>query len=730
MPKSELYGLYEKNFLDYASYVIQERAIPEASDGLKPVQRRILWSLKEMDDGRLNKVANVIGHCMRYHPHGDQSIGSALVSLASRGFFIETQGNFGNILTGDEASAPRYIECRLTQLARDVLFDDDLTEFVDSYDGRNREPVVLPARLPVLLLLGAEGIAVGMSTRILPHNFCEVIRAQIAVLQEREFSLLPDFPQGGIMDASDYQDGNGRVRIRARIERKDDKRLVIRELPWSTTTETLLASIEAAAKKGRIKLSSIEDFTTDSVEIQITLGRGIHTDEGVDQLYAHTDCEITISPSMLVIQEGRPIQTTVPDLLRYNTDLLLYYLRRQLEIRLERLQERFFWMTLEQIYVENRLYKEIEECGTWDEVVERATGSLEPFAEQLPRPVTPEDIDRLLALRLRRITRFDIEKHRKDIREVKGEIRKTRAHLKDVKAYATGFLEKLLEDYGDRFTRRTSIEELSDIDTQEIALKNLRLSYDPESGFVGTSVRGERTLAVSEYDRVIIFDSSGTYRVLPIEDKTFVDVNIVHFDIYDRDRVYAVVHREEESRLACAKRFSVGGAIMGKEYRYFPEGCSLMLFSANPESRLEYWFERRKRQRTFKGSTELSDLRLLGASASGSRLAGTRVISSIKEIEPRPEQDDERAEPGAGETEGEDRESGAEEPPREEKPAEEPSSPEDSAEEPVPETRPDVSGLLARADRLAKRAHRVVEAAERGEQVSDLFDDPEDEAPD
>jgi topoisomerase-4 subunit A len=614
--------------------VIKDRAIPDAADGLKPVQRRILWSLHEMDDKRYSKVANVIGHCMKYHPHGDQSIGSALVALANRGYFVDRQGNFGNIFTGDDASAPRYIECRLTDLARDVLFDDKVTEFVPSYDGRNSEPVLLPAKLPVVLLLGAEGIAVGMSTRILPHNFCEVLRAQIDCLRDREFTLFPDFQQGGSIDVSDYEDGSGRIRNRARIEKRETKKLVIRDLPFGTTTETVMSSIESAARKGRLKIASISDFTAESVEIEITVARGVSQEEALKQLYAHTECEKSHTSAMVVIQDGIPAETTVTDLVHYSTGRLIEILKLELKHELESLSDQLHWKTLEQIFVENRLYKRIEECRSQEDVREAVVRSLEPFAGEIDREVTPEDVDRLLGVRIRRISLFDIESHREEMEGIRKDISRARGRLRKITDYAVEFLEGILEKYGHLYPRLTSIEEFTDIDVKEVSLRNLKVGFDGEHGFVGIAVRGEVSFDASEYDRIVFFLGDGTYRVIPVQDKYFIDGEILHCGICDRERVYSAVYRDRKDLVAYVKRFSIGGYIMDREYRFAPEGSEILFFTDLPEMRLEYWFQRVKRMRTRKGSTELSDVLVKGVGAKGVRLCGTKVVSSIRGIEP------------------------------------------------------------------------------------------------
>jgi len=631
--KKALRQLFRDNFLDYATYVIKERAIPDARDGLKPVQRRILWSLHEMDDGRYNKVANVIGHAMRYHPHGDQSIGAALVSLANRGYFIDRQGNFGNIFSGDEASAPRYIECRLTDLARETMFNDRITETVPSYDGRNDEPVTLPAKIPAILLLGVEGIAVGMTTRILPHNFQEVLRAQIACLKGEDFRLYPDFPQGGTIDVEDYDSGRGRVRNRARIEKKGRKELIVRELAWGTTTESLIRSIEKAARKGKLKVSSIDDYTADKVEIRIRLGRGVSQEEGLKRLYAHTDCEMSHSASMMVIREGGPVESTVEELLRWCTEGLVEILRAELKLELGDLRDREHWLTLEQIFIENRIYKGIEEADTLGAVRRAVRDGLQPYLDDLPRELADEDVERLLKLHIRRISRFDIEAHREQIGEVRSRITEVRRHLSDVKAYTICYIEGLLEKYGPRWPRLTSIESFSDINVRKIARRNLKVGFDPKQGYVGTDVKGERSFSASEYDRIFIFRADGTYTAIPVEEKRYVEGEIVYCGIADRKQVFTVAYRDPESRLCYAKRFTTGGYIMDREYRYFPEGGELMLFTELEGLRLEFWFRRKKRMRKFKDSRLQSDLRVTSTGAKGVRLGGRKEISSIKAVE-------------------------------------------------------------------------------------------------
>ncbi len=653
---SGLKDLYRKNFLEYASYVIKERAIPDEADGLKPVQRRILWTMREMDDGRFSKVANVIGHCMRYHPHGDQSIGAALVALANRGYFIERQGNFGNVLTGDEASAPRYIECRLTELARETLFNKRITDFVPSYDGRNEEPVVLPAKLPTLLLLGAEGIAVGMSTRIFPHNFREVLMAQVACLRGEGFRLLPDFPQGGLMDASDYEDGRGRIRCRARIEAKG-KNLVIRELPWGTTTESLIASIEAAARKGRIKIASIDDFTTDTVEINVRLGRGVDTDEGLQRLYAHTDCETTHTSNLVIIEEGSPVEATVSDVMSYCCGRLIEILKLELKLEMGDLEDRLHRLTLERIFIENRLYRHIEEEETLDGVRSAVLDGLRPYTEEEGLQVTEEDVERLLKLHIRRISRYDIEANLSEVGQIRARMKEVRSHLRRIVEYAVAWVEDILERYGAEHHRRTTVESFTEIDVKEISIRNMKAGFDPETGLLGTSVKGPRTFTVSEYDRFVVFLADGTFRVVPMQEKYFVDGRCLHCGLLDQEQVFTAVYRRGEDGISYIKRFRIESFILDKSYEYVPRGSEVLLLTGEPEMKLDYWFVRTKGMRRRKGDCLVSSVRVTNYSAKGVQLCGRKVVSSLKatpvddeepEGEGEEEEDEEAVGPDAG----------------------------------------------------------------------------------
>ncbi len=448
-----LHRRVDRSFMEYASYVIRDRAIPNLSDGLKPVQRRILWTLHEKDDGRFIKVATVAGAAMQYHPHGDASINDALVVLANKRYLIEGQGNFGNIFTGDVPAAGRYIECRLTQLARAEIFNNEITDFVPSYDGRAKEPVTLPSKLPLLLMLGTEGIAVGMSARILSHNFPELVEAQIAILKKQPFKVLPDFQTGGLMDAREYRDGAGQIKVRAKIKIKDDSTVLITEIPPTTTTESLTASIEDASRKGKIKVKSINDFTSEDVEIEVRAPSGVSATQLVDALYAFTDCEITVASRIIVIKDNRPVEMTVSEVLRDNTEHLVATLNRELELKEKQLEQDLHFKTLVRLFVENRIYKKIEEARTNEAVLEQIHEGFKPYRRQMRRDLTPEDVEMLLAIRIRRISLFDINKHREEMDKVKADLDQTREYLKNVTKYAIAHLQALLEKYGPIYPR-------------------------------------------------------------------------------------------------------------------------------------------------------------------------------------------------------------------------------------------------------------------------------------
>ncbi len=587
LPEDPLRDLIDDNFMQYASYVIRDRAIPQLEDGLKPVQRRILHALYEKDDGRFNKVANIVGHCMQYHPHGDVSIEDALVNLVNKSYLIEGQGNFGNIFTGDPAAASRYIECRLTELARNELFNPDLTEYVPSYDGRNREPVVLPSKLPILLMLGAEGIAVGLSTRILPHNFTELLKAQIAVLEGRRFKLNPDFPQGGLMDASDYNRGNGKVRLRAKIE-QDQGRLVIREIPAGTTTESVIASIEEAVRKRKLRVRAINDFTAAQVEIVITLAPGEDPEKVVAALYHFTQCELTLQANLVVIRGERPVQMDVDEVIRFNTEQLTILLRRELELKRAALEAEHFRKTLIQIFVENRVYRKIEDSLTSEEVQRSVFHGLRPFAGQLPREITNEDVDMLLDLPIKRISRFDRVKNEKERAAVLREIELVKTNLRRVTGYTIDYLKRLLETYGKKYRRKTQLTTTEEIDVRELTANELAIVYDRERGLIGSTVKGEAAFRCSPLDRLLIVWDDGRYQIMPPPERLFVDRNLAYLGIYQRDLCLMMIY--STSRGGFIKRFAIGGAIMNRDYSCVPEGGKIKFLTDRPvsEVRLKY----------------------------------------------------------------------------------------------------------------------------------------------
>ncbi|MBN2640572.1 MAG: DNA topoisomerase IV subunit A [Victivallales bacterium] len=574
--------LMDFNFIEYASYVIKERAIPDVDDGFKPVQRRILWSLHRMDDGKFHKVANVIGHTMQYHPHGDASIGGALVVLANKEFFIEKQGNFGNILTGDEASAARYIECRLSHLGREVLYNDDITEFVDSYDGRNKEPVVLPVKIPSLLMIGCEGIAVGMSTKILSHNFSELLNAQISCLKGESFEVYPDFLQGGMMDVSEYEEGNGKVTVRAKID-IIGRKLVIRELPASTTTESLIGSIERAAEKGKIKIAGINDFTGENVEIEVTPTRGYDPEKALQALYTYTDCSVSISVNMMVIKENQPTQMTVTEVIKRNTEKLLEYLRRELEIELAKLEDMFHNKTLAQIFIENRIYKRIEECNSNELVFKEIYKGLEPFAHMLKREIIDEDIERLLAIQIRRISLFDINKNRKDIEAILEDIERVQKNLKNLTRYAIKYLQDLLDKYGHLYPRRTIIDQLDQIDRRAAALNNIKVGWDRKNGYIGTNVKSDDQATCNEFDHLFCLERNGNYKIINIPEKLFVG-RLYDFRKYDKDTEFGVIYSDRKSGKSYIKRCKIDKFITDREYQLCPEDCRLELFTPRTDA--------------------------------------------------------------------------------------------------------------------------------------------------
>ncbi|MCL4180430.1 MAG: DNA topoisomerase IV subunit A [Verrucomicrobia bacterium] len=628
-----LHRRVDRSFLEYASYVIRDRAIPNLADGLKPVQRRILWSLHQNDDGKFIKVANIVGHCMQYHPHGDASIGDALVVLANKRYLIERQGNYGNLYTGDPAAAPRYIECRLTELARKELFHDELTEFVASYDGRKQEPVVLPSRLPLLLMLGTEGIAVGLSSRILPHNFPELIEAQIAILKKQTFKILPDFPTGGLMDAREYADGKGTVKVRARIKVKDESTVVIKEIPPTTTTESLTASIEDAVRKGKLKVKSIHDFTSEEAEIELKCPAGVTAEKLVDALYAFTECEVSITSRIVVIRENRPVEMTVSEVLRENTSQLVALLKRDLELRERKLEAELHFKTLVRIFIEERIYKRIENCRTADAVVTAVREGFKPHRRQMLRDLTDEDLEMLLGVRIRRISLFDIQKHREEMTAVKAELEGVRKHLKNVTKYAIAHLEGLLETYGPMYPRLTRSSRYDEVDAREVAFKAFKVTYDRESGYLGYKVSGDEfKLDCTKFDKLLLLYRDGHYQVVELPEKLFVGSDLIYCGLPDRDRVFTLAYTNREA--SYLKRFTFGGTILKKIYHCIPPKSRILFFEPETPAELFIKYKPAPYQKVSQQTCNPTEVEIKGPKTRGRQIS-IKDVGSINSKPPR-----------------------------------------------------------------------------------------------
>jgi len=590
-----LSDMYQEWFLDYASYVILERAVPEMLDGLKPVQRRLLHSMKELDDGRFNKVANIIGHTMKYHPHGDASIGEALVQLGQKDLLIDTQGNWGNILTGDSAAAPRYIEARLSKFALDVLFNAKTTTWKASYDGRNKEPVVLPSRFPLLLAQGVEGIAVGLASKILPHNFNELIEASIRILQGKEFELYPDFLTGGMVDVSKYNDGlrGGRVRVRAKITQIDKKTLMITEIPYGTTTGSIIDSILAANDKGKIKIRKIDDNTAEHVEVVIYLAPGVSPDTTIDALCAFTECEISISPNSCVIENGKPRFIGVTEILKINTRHTVELLGMELSIRLEELKDDLHYASLEKIFIENEVYEGIKKCRTTEEIDTAIRKGLKPFLKSLIRPLTDEDVHRLRKIPIERISKFNSSKADEIIRGIRLEMDEVQNHLDHLIDFAIEYYRQIKKKYGKGRDRRTEIRNFDTIEAVKVAIANEKLYVNREEGFAGTGLKKDEFVCeCSDIDDIIAFRDDGSFLVTRVTDKVFVGQNIIHINVFmknDSRTVYNLVYRDGKNGKTMVKRFSVLGVTRDKEYNVTKgtPGTKALYFTANPNGEAE-----------------------------------------------------------------------------------------------------------------------------------------------
>lgn len=588
-------GMYKDWFLDYASYVILERAVPAIEDGFKPVQRRIMHSLKELDDGRYNKVANVVGHTMQYHPHGDASIGDAMVQIGQKDLLIDTQGNWGNILTGDGAAAPRYIEARLSKFALEVLYSPKVTTWQLSYDGRKNEPVNLPVKFPLLLAQGAEGIAVGLSTKVLPHNFNELIDASIKVLKNKPFTIYPDFPTGGVADISNYNDGmrGGRVRVRAKVSQLDKSTLVITQIPFSTNTSSLIDSILKANEKGKIKVKKIEDNTAADVEILIHLPPGVSPDKTIDALFAFTACETSLAPLGCVIDGHKPYFVGVSEMLRISTRRTVELLKRELEIQLDEFEEQWHFLSLERIFIENRIYRLIEEEETWEGVIRAIDEGLKPFTTHLKRAVTEEDIVRLTEIRIKRISKFDIDKAQEKIEALEGEIEQVKYNLEHIIDFAIKYFQNLKEKYGKGRERKTELRSFDNIEATKVVLRNTKLYMNREEGFIGTGLKKDEYVAdCSDIDDVIVFLRDGNMMVTKVDVKTFVGKDIIHaavFDKNDKRTIYNMIYRDGKSGPSYVKRFNVSGVTRDKLYDLTQgtKGSQVLYFSANPNGEAE-----------------------------------------------------------------------------------------------------------------------------------------------
>ena len=588
-------GMYKDWFIDYASYVILERAVPSVEDGLKPVQRRILHSMKDLDDGRFNKVANIVGHTMQYHPHGDASISDAMVQIGQKDLLIDTQGNWGNILTGDSAAASRYIEARLSQFALEVVFSPKITEWQLSYDGRRKEPVNLPVKFPLLLAQGAEGIAVGLSTKILPHNFIELIDSAVTYLRGRKFEIFPDFVTGGEIDISNYNDGKrgGRVKARAKINQLNKNTLVISQIPFTTTSTSLIESIIKANERGKIKIKKIEDNTSDNVEILIHLPNGVSPDKTIDALFAFTNCEVSISPLGCVVENHKPVFIGVSEILKKSVDLTRDLLRKELEVKQSELEQLWHNSTLEKIFIENRIYRLIEEKETWEEVLEAINNGLKPFTNLLKREITQDDIVRLTEIKIKRISKYDIDKADKRIKQIENDLELILDNLNNLTSFTIDYFKNLKKKYATGKERKTEIKIFDDVDVKKVVVRNVILYINRNEGFIGTSLRKDEYVEeCSDIDDIIVFTESGNLIVTKVEWKKLVEKNIIHAAVFrkkDSRTVYNMIYKDGKTGTSYIKRFSVTGVTRDKVYNLASEHnkTKVLYFSSNPNGEAE-----------------------------------------------------------------------------------------------------------------------------------------------
>ena len=631
--------LFDRNFLEYASYVIKDRAIPDLEDGLKPVQRRIMHTLFEKDDGKFHKVANVVGECMKFHPHGEASIYPALVVLANKELFIDRQGNFGNLYTGDEASAPRYIECRVTPLAKDVFYNPKLTQWAESYDGRNREPVLFPAKIPVVLVMGVEGIAVGMSTKILPHNVIEVLEAEIACLTGKKFDLYPDFPTGGFVDISEYNGGNGKVLVRARLDTSDPKRILITELPFGSTTESIINSIDSAARAGRIKILGINDFTTDKVEIEIKLARGVYAQETIDALFAFTECEQSISVNLLVIKDGLPTVMTVNEVIKYHAKQLVKILTKELELEKKELLDKLHLRTLERIFIEERIYKGIEKMKTAKGVQDAVVDGFKPFMKEVgPRGISDDDVEHLLRIPIRRISLYDINKAKDEMEQIQARIKEINSHLKNIVAYSVLWLKGIIakikanEEIGGG-QRKTIVGAFDKVVAKEVVKRDVELKYDSKTGYLGTNVSGAKIAEVSPFDRILVIRKNGMYTIMDLSEKTFVGADAWWIGVADKEAlsktIFTIIYKEKGTGFPCVKRCVIEGWIMNKDYFLVPDGAQVLHIDTRQKFIFSVKYVPKPRLKVLSEDFKAHDYNVRGVKAGGIRLS-TKEAANVE----------------------------------------------------------------------------------------------------
>lgn len=637
-------NLFDQNFIQYASYVIRDRAIPEIIDGFKPVQRRIIHTLIKTDDGRFTKVANVVGKVMAYHPHGDASIYTALVNLANKELFIDKQGNFGNLYTGDSASAGRYIECRLRSITKDILnINPAITEYVDTYDAREKEPVAFKAKLPLVLIMGAEGIAVGMSTQIMSHNIHEVIEAEKACLRGEKFQLFPDFATGGLIDCSEYKDGLGKIIARAKLDTSDEKKIIITELPYGSTSESLKESIEKAARNGKVKISSINDYTADKVNIEIKLPRGVYVKDVVDSLYAFTDCEKTVYCNLLVIKDNMPVQMTCTEVIQYHAKQLTQILHDELELEKAELFEKMHLRTLERIFIEERIYKAIEEMKTESAVNKAVKDGFVPFAAELIRPVNDSDIEHLLKIPIRRISLYDINKNRKEVQAINARIREINKLLKHIVEYAISYLDGIEAKLDPAaFKRMSTLTNIKTVDVKTVVKRDTPLKYNEKDGYLGTQVSGGLELMrITPFDRILYVRKSGIYSVTEAPDKVFVGPELRYCGFADKDSLskilFTIIYRDPETQYAYVKRCKIAAYIMNRDYFFAPDGMEVLHVDTRKNFTFELNYVKKPKMKVFTEKFKAQDYLEKGLKALGVRVTAKEVESITVEAQKKSE---------------------------------------------------------------------------------------------